>query len=282
MVQYLRGSGVDGAAFYQHDALNLIIIVGLCLIVVAIVTFTSNNENSNDDGSNAGTGRSEVVDGAQQLDDLEAGNLSGPNHILTPPTPPTGIDAIPHNVPHKQQKKRVYYSRAHDEIEENKVVYVHIDVEDGGRRCGLIQISVVIMDCDREVIAENNWYIRPPDNAVWDPVCIATHHLTKDDPRIAGAKDILYVWNEFKNFVEDYIQGDKVGMLLAWNGRGSDCTKLFEITELKHRGVLMMPRGLKYFCDPMHVISHYKSCVLNESKRKSNIVGYSLSVVYYT
>jgi len=69
MVQYLRGSGVDGAAFYQHDALNLTIFVGLYLIVVAIVTFTSNNESSNDEGSNAGMGMNEVVDGAQQLDD---------------------------------------------------------------------------------------------------------------------------------------------------------------------------------------------------------------------
>ena len=39
------------------------------MIVVAIVTFTSNNESSNDEGSNAGMGMNEVVDGAQQLDD---------------------------------------------------------------------------------------------------------------------------------------------------------------------------------------------------------------------
>jgi hypothetical protein len=81
------------------------------------------------------------------------------------------------------------------------------------------------------------------------------------------------------------MMGNKVGMLLTWNGRGSDCSKLFHVTEVSHRGRLDMPPGIsiKYFCDPKNVISNYRRCLLHESKRGVSIpVGYGLATVYHT
>jgi hypothetical protein len=40
-------------------------------------------------------------------------------------------------------------------------------------------------------------------------------------------------------------------MLLAWNGCAGDCSKLFELTEVKYQGMLFMPDNVEYFSDPM-------------------------------
>lgn len=70
-------------------------------------------------------------------------------------------------------------------------------------------------------------------------------------------------------------------MLLAWNGRSSDCSKLFELTEVSHKGVLHMPRWVKYFGDPMVAIKVYKRNRFNNSKRKAEVPeGYGLGLVY--
>lgn len=72
-----------------------------------------------------------------------------------------------------------------------------------------------------------------------------------------------------------------VGMMVAWNGKGSDCSKLFHLTEVEYPGTLYMPRWVEYFCDPMRAIQHYKTCKLNELKRKSKQPGYGLGTAYH-
>ncbi|KAL7549480.1 hypothetical protein ACHAWF_012747 [Thalassiosira exigua] len=69
-------------------------------------------------------------------------------------------------------------------------------------------------------------------------------------------------------------------MLLAWAGKGSDCSKLFHVTEVEHSSVLDMPNWVHYFYDPCKMIHHYKSCPLNEKKRQSQRKGYVLGTVY--
>ena len=77
------------------------------------------------------------------------------------------------------------------------------------------------------------------------------------------------------------MSGDKVGMFLAWNGKGSDCAKLFEVTDVLYRGQLFMPEGVKYFADPMGAIKNYKRNPFHESKRTTDMPsGYGLGTIY--
>ena len=101
------------------------------------------------------------------------------------------------------------------------------------------------------------------------------------DSFIAGADSIKEVWPRFQAKVESYLgPHQKVGMLLAWSGKGGDCGKIFELVEEQYKGELEMPNGVLYFCDPVTTIKEYKTCKLNESKRTSHVVGYGLGTVY--
>ena len=185
------------------------------------------------------------------------------------------------NQKEKERKKARRVSYAHDDIINKKIVYVHVDVEDGGPYCGLLQISVVVVNADFKVIDDFDRYIKPDENAVWnEEACRLSHGYTKDTPEIKNANSILEVWPEFVEFVEKHITGDKVGMMLAWSGKGSDCSKLFNVTEEHYKDKLFMPKGLKWFCDPAKCIGEYPSCELHDSKRKSKRKGYGLGLVY--
>ena len=127
------------------------------------------------------------------------------------------------------------------------------------------------MDADLNIIGEKDWYVKPPDNAEWDDHACAPHGLKPSSPEIVNAKSLVDVWSEFKKEVEDSLSGDKVGMFLAWNGKGSDCAKLFEVTDFLYRGQLFMPEGVKYFADPMGAIKNYKRNPFNESKRTTDM-----------
>ena len=147
------------------------------------------------------------------------------------------LDSTP---PEQRPKRpRQVHSIAHYDIIEKKIVYVHIDIEHVGpnRCCSICQLSVVYMDADLKVIGESDWYVKPPDDAEWDEHACAPHGLRPTSPVIMNAKSIVDVWPEFKKDVEVRLEGGKVGMFLAWNGKGSDLTKLFEVTEVIHRGV---------------------------------------------
>ena len=134
-------------------------------------------------------------------------------------------------------------SIAHDDIVNGKIVYVHVDVEDGGPLCGLLQISAVILDAEINQIGQFNHYVKPPDNAIWNEVIAnESHHLHSNHPKILTAMSINIVWPEFVREIERHINGDKVGMLSAWTGEGSDCSKLFHLMEASQwRDQLDMP-----------------------------------------
>ena len=138
------------------------------------------------------------------------------------------------------------------------------------------------MDADFNIIGEFNEFIRPPDTAVWDEHATRVHGYHRSHESIVSAKSIVEVWARFKSTVESYTtKPNTVGMMLAWNGKASDCSKLFELTEVEYRGTLFMPDGVLYFADPMIAINGYKRNVLNESKSLTGTpLGYGLGVIY--
>ena len=138
------------------------------------------------------------------------------------------------------------------------------------------------MDSNLKIIGEFDKFVRPPENAVWDKNACMCHGYRKDDFRIMNAGKILEVWPRFKSKVVSYLDsGRHIGMMIAWNGRGSNCTKLFELTEITHKGTLEMPQWVKYFGDPMVAIKEYKRNQFNNTKRKPNVLeGCGLGLVY--
>ena len=98
--------------------------------------------------------------------------------------------------------------------------------------------------------------VRPPNDAEWQDEACKCYKMSTTDAYIMNAKFILEVQSEFKKIVESYLnRGRNIGIFLAWNGKASDCSKLFEVTEVLHRGECEMPRWVKYFADPMKAMT---------------------------
>ena len=88
----------------------------------------------------------------------------------------------------------------------------------------MLQLSIVWVNADLKVIDEYDVYIKPPDSAEWDhDHACKSHGLRPTDACIVNAKSIVEVWPEFKGRMERHVDGNKVGMILAWNGKGSNC-----------------------------------------------------------
>ena len=175
---------------------------------------------------------------------------------------------------------RRQHSIAHQDIIDGKIVFFDVDVE-----CinddDLIQLSCVISNANGDIIDVFDRFIKPPDDAPWLHEACKSHKYEKEDPRIMNAERIQSVWKAFVDTVESHLEeGNKVGMIRGWNGKGCEMTKFFKICEVNYRGLLHMPRWVKYFCDPQKCISNYKKCRLHESKRTSQRVGYGLGAVY--
>jgi hypothetical protein len=178
------------------------------------------------------------------------------------------------------RQPRRQHSIAHADIIDGKIVFFDVDVE-----CinddDLIQLSCVISNANGDIIAVFDRFIKPPADAQWLHEACKSHKYEKDDPRITNAEGIKSVWKAFVDTVESHLdEGNKVGMIRGWNGKGCEMTKFFKICEVTYRGQLHMPRWVKYFCDPQKCIRDYKKCRLHESKRTSQRVGYGLGAVY--
>ncbi|KAL7547323.1 hypothetical protein ACHAWF_015821 [Thalassiosira exigua] len=232
------------------------------IFVLALVLSRSDREEDVEDEDDEGAADRGVAE-VDELDVMEDGLLGAP--------------------PDSAQRQKRKHSIAHDDIVNNQIVYIHVDVEDGGDECGLLQISAVFVDHEFNQLGTFDSFIRPPEGAKWNTkACEESHGYKETDDFIVNASGILDVWPRFKSAVEGHLdRGRKVGMLLAWAGKGSDCSKLFHVTEVgEHSAELDMPSWVKYFCDPCKMIQHYKSCPLNEKKRASRQKGYGLGTVY--
>ena len=254
-------------AFVGHGSVYHDIAAFIGLVTLVFVTLLVIGGSPTEDGDNNPYGND------MEDDTEEAGNNGDDVDAME-----RGVAAAVSAAP----KTKRMVSIAHDDIKSKRIVYIHIDVEDGGPMCGLLQISFVVLDADYKELGRFNEFVKPPINAIWnEQACKETHNYHKEHPKIVNAQPIEVVWPKMVAEVERHLVGDKVGMFLAWSGEGSDLSKMFTVTEITHRGVLHMPPTVKYFCDPKYVISKYLKCELNEKQRKPDApVGYGIATVF--
>ena len=188
--------------------------------------------------------------------------------------------AMEEAVPNNARKPRRKYSIAHDDYVSGRVVNFDTDVEDINAN-DLVQLSCVASDQNGNILGKFDQFIKPPDDAEWDPIKCDVHKYTKDDERVVNGKSIKEVWLDYVKFVESHLDnGAKVGMIRGWNGKGCEMTKFFKICFVHYRGELHMPRWVEYFCDPMLCIRDHIGCKLHETKRTSRRQGYALGTVF--
>ena len=139
-----------------------------------------------------------------------------------PSTPPTQVaitqqSATPISSNKKEKKKGSYNSIAHDNFLEGNLVLFHVDLETGGKNCGIIQLATIAYDVDKKRALDDgfNKYINP-GSRYWDDNCIAIHGIQPNDKRITGADGIAKVWWEWKAYIESHLTGGKVGCIEAW------------------------------------------------------------------
>ena len=200
----------------------------------------------------------------------------------TSPTKPTnaGGDPTTFTTPvstnkkqQREQRKKQFNSIAHDNILDGNLVLFHVDIETGGKNCGIVQLATIAFDVEEKRALDSgfNKYINP-GSCYWDDNCIAVHGIQPSDVRITSADGIDKVWKEWKEYVEGHLTGGKVGCIVAWGGKSCDCEWLFKTTVGNFYGSgYEMPNNCPYFMDPRKVINNYKSCELHPSK--SGVLG---------
>jgi DNA polymerase III epsilon subunit-like protein len=169
----------------------------------------------------------------------------------------------------------------HDLQIQNKTIWVSFDIEAGGPRCGIIQLSAVFYDHNGAVLGEYDSYCKPPQNAIFLPQACAYHGITsRNDTRLIGAPPVANVWIDFCKPVDAIFVSsdntDNAGVLVAWNGKACDLEWIYRL--IHSHDECEMPTQIQYFMDPYQVIKKHHRCNLNP--RKSNLPDLKLSTVY--
>jgi len=187
-----------------------------------------------------------------------------------------------HKKPTKKNAVAAYKQQSilSDDLDAGRCVFFSIDLEHGGDKGGILQLSVEAFTRVGDRLGEPfNAYIKPPAGATIPRAQTEVHGLSLSDPRIQNAAPIEQVWPQFTNYIESKLEnGLKKGIMVAWGGKACDCEWLFRVTEVLYRGALSMPNGLDFFLDPGFVISNYTSCRLNN--KHTGLNGYGLEMTW--
>ena len=172
------------------------------------------------------------------------------------------------------------FSIAHELIQADRCVFFSIDLEHGGDRAGILQLSVEAFSKDGGRLGDTfDEYVKPPAGAPIPATQTAVHGLSLADQRIQNADTIEQVWPRFVAYIEGKLDGGaKKGVMVAWGGKGCDCEWLFRVAEVWHPDTLHMPAGLDYFLDPGDVIKNYTTCRLNN--KHTGLEGYGLEMTW--
>ena len=172
-------------------------------------------------------------------------------------------------------------------IDSNKAVFISLDLEHGGDKCGITQLSAQLFrytgllerDVGNDIIVEETFdsYVKPPRNAYWNKMCMETTGLGPNDERIMNARPINDVWIDFCSYLDRHIANDERGVIVAWNGASCDMEWLYRITQSPH-ATLSFPDRIKYFIDPFYQIKQSKKCGFHPYKSK--LESLSLGKVY--
>ncbi len=174
-------------------------------------------------------------------------------------------------------------SIAHHHIQEQNVVYCSFDIETGGDKCGILQLSTQLFRINREgemnTCTEDIFdsYIKPPTGSVIDPKSTVVHGLCMSSLELQNAPVIEVVWGNFCDFISRRIQASEIGILIAYNGESCDLKWLWRLTQAP-LSTLSIPSPLKFFMDPLRVIQQYKSCEFHPNNSK--LSSLSLKSVY--
>ena len=161
----------------------------------------------------------------------------------------------------KTTKPKATHSVSYDDIANGNDVLLHVNLELGGPEAGIIQLLQVAYDAKEKklILPHFDEYIIPHNNAVWnDEVCCASHSLSASHPSIKNSGDLVDVWKQWVAHVENLTHG-KVGIIIAWGGKGWDIEWLWKVTKEIHPGFCVMPRNFRLFLHPIVTIKHYNS-----------------------
>ena len=106
-------------------------------------------------------------------------------------------------------------------------VFISLDLEHGGNKCGVTQLLAVLFrlggfessDMQKDVVIREvfNEYIRPPQNANWNPICQEVTGLHPKHPCIMNADPIEVVWQRFVQFINTHrLEGESHPCCLEW------------------------------------------------------------------
>ena len=182
----------------------------------------------------------------------------------------------------------------HHHIKQEKVVFVSLDLESGGERCGIVQLSAEILrpELDRaagkvtkDVLASVkrdgtlyhpetnpdagvfNKYLNPGEDAEWEPSTTEITGLSPGDERITSVQDIDEVCSLFLKWIEHNIKEDEVGVIVAYNGAGCDMKWLWRLCHAQNSAQKMHERLLHYM-DPYLMMNKWKSTYGDQSEKE--------------
>ena len=178
---------------------------------------------------------------------------------------------------------------------QDKLVFVSLDLETGGEGCGIVQISTKIVrpvlkrdgqktsndelagPVERGTTQYNehsnpggllfNEYVNPGEDAEWSADATNVTGLSKDDPRITEARSLMDVWTSFCKYIDNHIAADKRGVIVAYNGAGCDMKWLWRLTQAPN-STATMPERLAFYMDPLKIIKKWKKCPLHQNNSK--------------
>ena len=172
-------------------------------------------------------------------------------------------------------------SLAKDAIEKKSAVFISFDLEHGGPKCGITQLSAVLFylggiddtTMKHDIVMRScfNEYVKPPSDAEWNPKCRETTGLHPAHPSIVAADPIDMVWNRFIEFLNNHVKPEQRGILVAWNGASCDLDWIYRLTQAPG-SQLSFPSRVKYFLDPFRAIESTAGCKLNKKTFKITII----------
>jgi hypothetical protein len=129
-------------------------------------------------------------------------------------------------------QQNVSLAHHHKSLENDSCVLFSLDLETGGPKCGIIQLSVVAFLKSGKILGEFDKFITPPLEAIWSEQAMQVHNLRPSLDCIKNADKIERVWPDFVVFVERFLDGgQKKGIIIAWSGKSCNAEWLFQVTE---------------------------------------------------
>ena len=120
---------------------------------------------------------------------------------------------------------------------EKKVILVSLNIEIGGPRCDIIQLSALFINQNQLEIGKFNSYCKPSAGDVFFPQVCECHVISpRVDPLLVGTPLVSTFWKDFcKKVTELSLQNKNkgyIGVLVAWNNKTCDMEWIYKLINL--------------------------------------------------